>query len=84
MNEYNILQYIISKIILENLFSCLTKKKIYLVVFNKIFYTFKFFMSNLDIEIWKIICLLLVFVESQSSYLVGYNLIDNMVKDNNH
>ena len=41
-------------------------------------------MSNLDMEIWKTVCLLLVFVESQSLYLVGYNLIDNMGKDNNH
>ena len=40
-------------------------------------------MSILDIEIWKTICLLLVFIESQSLYLVGYNLIDNMGKDNN-
>ena len=41
-------------------------------------------MSILDIEIWKIICLLLVFVESQLLYLVSYNLIGNMGKDNNH
>ena len=42
-------------------------------------------MSILDIEIWeKKNCLLLVFVESQSLYLMGYNLIDNMGKVNNH
>ena len=42
-------------------------------------------MSILDSEIWggkK--SLLLVFVESLSLYLVGYNLIDNMGKVNNH